>query len=159
MFLDEEHPDVSLSDWEAFRKGFSPCLIEEVLNRKDVRTPDWEVPLARGYAIASRILLRQAGRQSRTQYSRGWRQGKMYFVRENGPHQLYVTQYYNQDLWAISRRLPFLSMQEGNEMLVFLFGSTPMLTRTCQSAIDLADLSADRPPPQSTLDKHNSGSG
>jgi hypothetical protein len=145
--FEDGHPNVALSDWETFRREFSPLLIKEVLNRKDVRTPDWEVPLARGYAIASSLLLQRAANQCGMHFLLEWRQGKMYFVRETGPHELFVTQYYNQDLWAISRRLPVLSMQERDETLVFVFGSTPMLTRDYQSAMNLADLCSDSPPP------------
>jgi hypothetical protein len=147
IMFEDGHPDVALSDWETFRKEFSPFLIEQVLDRKDVRAPDWQLPLARGYAIASRLLLQRAANQSGTDISRGWRQGKMYFVRETGPNKLIVVQFYNQDLWAITRRLPELTMQEAEETLVVVFGSTPMLTRNYQSAMNLADLCSDNPPP------------
>jgi hypothetical protein len=33
MVHDECHPDVSLSDWDAFCTGVSPYLIEQVLDR------------------------------------------------------------------------------------------------------------------------------
>jgi hypothetical protein len=145
--FEDGHTDVPLSDWEIFRKEFPPLLIEEVLDRKDVRTPDWEVPLARGYAIAGRHLLQSAADQSGTTASRGWQQGKMYFAREAGPNKLFVVQYYNRDLWAISRRLPEQATFEATETLVFAFGSTPMLTRCYQSAMNLADLCCDSPPP------------
>ena len=61
MVHDEFHPDVSLSDWEAYRDWVSPHPFEEVLDRSKVRLPDWYLPLARGAAIPDRQLLSRAG--------------------------------------------------------------------------------------------------
>jgi hypothetical protein len=51
--MDDEpgHPNVAPSDWEAFRKGFSPFSFAEVIDRSELDLPDWFVPLARGVAI------------------------------------------------------------------------------------------------------------
>ena len=51
MFSDDKHLDVTLSDWEAFRREFSPFRIEEVVDRNEIELPDWFLPLARGAAI------------------------------------------------------------------------------------------------------------
>jgi hypothetical protein len=72
MFRDEQHPDVSLSDWEAFRKEFSPYLIEEVLDRSQLKLPDRFVPLARGVAIPSPYLLGRAGYRPGSRRPPGW---------------------------------------------------------------------------------------
>jgi hypothetical protein len=61
MVHDACHPDVPLSDWEAFRNEASPYLIERVLDRSETRLPRWFLPLARGAAIASPYLLARAG--------------------------------------------------------------------------------------------------
>lgn len=108
MYRNEQHPDVSLPDWETFREEFPPYLIEQVLNRKDVSIPEWHVPLARGCAIASNLLLQRAGNQPGAHLLRGWREGNGYFVREIDLTKLFITQCHNQDFWTISRSLPEL---------------------------------------------------
>ena len=78
MMSDEHHPDVSRSDWEAFRNSFSPALFEEVIDRTEGMLPDHFVPLARGIAIPSDALLRKAcvGVKDRPTSWR-WRKGKL----------------------------------------------------------------------------------
>ena len=53
MVDDDCHPDVSLSDWKAFRNWVSPYPFEKVLDRSETRLPHWYLPLARGAAIPS----------------------------------------------------------------------------------------------------------
>jgi hypothetical protein len=72
MFRDEQHPDVSLSDWDAFCTGASPYLIEQVLDRGAAGLPSWFLPLARGAAIPSPYLLRRAGYRPGSPCARGW---------------------------------------------------------------------------------------
>ncbi len=66
MMHEDGHPNVTLSDWQAFvawqKSRVSPSPIEEVVDRNETGClPDWFVPLARGIAIASDDLLREAG--------------------------------------------------------------------------------------------------
>jgi hypothetical protein len=53
MFHEDGHPDVSLSDWETFRKEFSPYQFAAVLDRTEILIDRWFVPLARGVVIAT----------------------------------------------------------------------------------------------------------
>ena len=61
MIYDIGHPHVTSLDWQTFRKEFSPLLIGEVIDRSEIKLPDWFVPLARGVAIASDALLLMSG--------------------------------------------------------------------------------------------------
>jgi hypothetical protein len=56
-----DHLDVSLSEWQTFLKEPPPHLIAELIDRRKIGLPDWFVPFARGVAIASNALLRDAG--------------------------------------------------------------------------------------------------
>ena len=67
------HPHIPLSGWQTFRKEFSPYLIKEVIDRSEIKLPDWFVPLARGVAIASDHLLHRAGYRPGSYRPRGWR--------------------------------------------------------------------------------------
>jgi hypothetical protein len=60
MILEVGHPNVPLADWQAFRKECWPSTIKEVIDRSEIKLPDWFVPLARGIAIASDHLLHRA---------------------------------------------------------------------------------------------------
>ena len=48
MLYDFDHPDVTLSDWQAFHKEFPPHLIAEVIDRSQLDLPDNFLPLAGG---------------------------------------------------------------------------------------------------------------
>jgi hypothetical protein len=61
MVHDECHPNVSLSDWEAYRDWSSPHPFEKVLDRDEARLPYWYLPLARGAAIPNQYLLSWTG--------------------------------------------------------------------------------------------------
>src|SRR5271170_5622186 len=74
MFDDVEYPNVTVSDWETFHKDFPRSLIDEVIDRNEARLPNWFLPLARGVAIASDELLRQAGYHEERYQPRGWRE-------------------------------------------------------------------------------------
>jgi hypothetical protein len=135
MFRDEQHPDVSLSDWECFRKEFSPYLIEKVLDRSLADLPDWFVPLARGAATPSRYLLgKRAG------YGRGWRRPPGWLKEPGGklfkefPGECLIVAPC-QSLWRIERegslQRPHFRV---NWTLAHIFGSTPILARNVQAA-------------------------
>jgi hypothetical protein len=139
MFSDEQHPDVSLSDWNAFQKWTSPDLFENVLDRKSADLPDWFVPLARGAAIPSRYLLRRAG------YGLGWRRPPGW-RKEGRAGELFKA--YRECLivtpcgpfWRIEREgtlhRPHFHI---NMTLAHFFGSTPILAPNAEAAICLAE--------------------
>jgi hypothetical protein len=140
MFRDEQHPDVPLSDWDAFQRwGRRPYLIEKALDRSSANLPDWFVPLARGAATPSKHLLRIAG------YGRGYRRPPGW---HKGPSGELSKEFYRdclivtpgQPLWRIERegslQRPHFRV---NLTLAHIFGSTPILARNVQAAICLAE--------------------
>jgi hypothetical protein len=147
MFLDEQHPDVSLSDWEAFRNEFSPCVIETVLDRSAVNIPHWFVPLARGAAIPSSSLLRRAG--YRPSYrARGWSKARDEVWKDFGEGCVAVAG--GPRLWRIERDGSLLRplVRTTNLTLAHIFGSTPILARSYQAATCLAEFCFwEGPPP------------
>jgi hypothetical protein len=155
MVHDECHPDVSLSDWQAFREWHSPTAasgaaqcraIETVLDRSQVRLPRWYLPLARGAATPSSYLLRNAGHHPGAYRARGWKKCK---PRPDREQELFKD--LGRDCLIVTRCKPFwrITMDRGvlsrphnhpNFALVHMFGSTPILTRTYQEATYLAEL-------------------
>ena len=145
MFREDGHPDVPLSDWETFRREVSPYQIDEVLDRSQTKLPDRIVPLARGIAIASRHLLSRAGYRPGSRRPRGW------YKCHDGAYRkddLTVRGYNESSLWHIERN-GSLSRPHGysNMALVHQFGSTPILARTCQAAMHLAEFCSQKAPP------------
>jgi hypothetical protein len=134
------HPDVSLRDWEAFREWVSPHPFEKVLDRSKVRLPRWYLPLARGAAIPNKRLLSWAGYRAGSHRARGWR--------KNNAEELYKD--LGRDCLIVTRCAPFWRIgwdtgalgrphDHSHFALVDLFGSTPVITRTCQEATYLAE--------------------
>lgn len=149
MFRDEGHPDISLSDWTTFKEEFSLCLIEEVIDRTEVKLQPRLLPLARGVAFASTHLLGRAGYRAGSCRARGW--SKLHcdvFCRDIGPDSLVVRGYERQPLWQVERNgPPGRPHGHPNMMLVHNFGSTPLLTRTYQQATYLAEFCYFNDPP------------
>ena len=145
MMFEEFHPIIPLSDWQGFKSWPKSCkefplnLIDEVIDRDESRLPKWFVPLARGVAIASDALLRAAGHRDRMHRPRGWRETSPdNFVREIGWDSfLLVRESDETGLWTVER-LGADRRYEVDEVLVFTFGWTPILTRSYQSAMRLA---------------------
>jgi hypothetical protein len=144
MVHDACHPDVPLSDWEAFRNEASPYLIERVLDRSETRLPRWFLPLARGAAIASPYLLARAGYRPGSYRAPGWRKPK------RKPSHEEVFKDLGRECLIVLRCKPFwwIALNTGslgrlhdhtNFALVHIFGSTPILTRTYQEATYLAE--------------------
>jgi hypothetical protein len=140
MFLDDEHPDIPLPDWDAFKRWGSPYLIEEILDRNSANLPDWFVPLARGAATPSRYLLRHAGYSRRYCRPSDWRKDP-----DNG--SLYKA-VYNEcmivtpcgPLWRIEREgTSYRPHRNINHPLAHVFGPTPILARNVQAAICLVE--------------------
>jgi hypothetical protein len=150
MFRDQGHPDITLPDWETFRKEFSPYLVEQVLDRGAAGLPSWFLPLARGAAIASPYLLHRAGYRPGSHRARAWfKPNREEVCKDLGRHCLTVLRV--RSLWRIC-------WAAGNELsrphnhalitLVHIFGSTPILTRSYQEATYLCEFCyEDGPPP------------
>jgi hypothetical protein len=140
MVHDDCHPDVSLSDWEAYRDWVSPHPFEEVLDRSKVRLPDWYLPLARGAAIPGRQLLSRAGYRAGSRRARGWlkRNGQQLY-KDLGSDCLIVERC--GSFWRIGWDTGTLARPHDHSKfaLVDLFGSTPIITRTYQEATYLAE--------------------
>jgi hypothetical protein len=151
MFRDEGHPDVSLSDWRAFCNEASPYVIEEVIDRSEIRLPARSLPLARGAAIASSYLLRRAGYRPGAHRPRGWKKPKCRAGSEEVFKELssgYLIILRCGLFWQITRDYGTVRPPHRNFALAHIFGSTPILTRTYQEATYLAEFcSKDGPPP------------
>jgi hypothetical protein len=149
MFRDEQHPDTSLSNWETFRREYSNFLLEEVVDRSEIKLPDWSVPLARGAAFPSSHLLRKAGYRLGSRRADGWSKPHHDVLwKDIGPDTLVVRGYCNQPLWSIERNgSPGRPHNHPNKTLVHLFGSTPILARNYPSATYLAEFCFLKGPP------------
>lgn len=152
MFYDEDHPNVALSEWAAFKASETArqSLITEVVDRRDCGFfADWLVPLARGAAIASHALLRQAGHHNGMHRPRDWRKvSRHYYSRRIGGegfcwlNTLVVRRCDKHDWWLIERRVA-----DVDQILVCRFGSTPIVTTSYASAMRLAmHCNIDNPP-------------
>jgi hypothetical protein len=146
MIFEVGHPDVPLADWQAFRKECWPINIKEVIDRSEIKLPDWFVPLARGVAIASDRLLHRAGYRAASRDPRGWRKSECDvfikpFVADKDINfaTLAVRQYANQSWWTIERYRECRKYGDITDVLVFGFGSTPIFCWNYQEAMRLAE--------------------
>jgi hypothetical protein len=153
VFYDPDHPDVSLREWETFRKEFPRHLIAEVIDRSDAKLPDWLVPFARGVAIASDDLLRDVGYRPGMYRPRGWRKSILYWdvlmwdIFPDRSQYLVVRQCFVRGLWMVERWSEERRCDNADEILVHEFGSTPIFTRSYQSAMRLAMYCHENGPP------------
>ena len=138
MKLEDGYPNVSLSDWQAFKAGQKvgkPLSdFDEVIDRRQLNLPDSFLPLARGGAVASTTLLRKAGYRPGTRQSQCWRRWPDNCelpLNTSCSRGLAVRKF--GSLWMVGRWLD-APMEE----LVFRFGSTPIFTRNSRSARQLA---------------------
>ncbi len=146
MMHEDGHPDVSLKDWKSFvdwqKTRISPSPIEEVIDRNKAGClPDWFVPLARGVAIASDTLLREAGYHHGMYRPHGWREYDCdCFMRDiDGTDDLLmVRRCAKHQWWTIERLGASRRYEDEDEVLVFQFASVPIFTRSYQSAMQLA---------------------
>ena len=146
MSYDVNHPDVPLSDWQKFRKRFPSNVIREVIDRSEIKLPEWFVPLARGVAIASDTLLRKSGYCRPSDRPSGWRQTECdVFIKpavadkDMGFAAIAVRQYADQSWWTVERYHEGRKYENITDVLVFDFGSTPIFCRDYQSAMWLAE--------------------
>jgi hypothetical protein len=104
MFCEEGHPDVTLSDWAAFKKGFSPFVIEEVIDRSAIKLLDRFLPLARGVVIASPHLLNTAGYRIGSRRPPGWSKPHCdVFQKDIRADNLLVRGYHGHPFWHVER--------------------------------------------------------
>ena len=146
MFYADGHPHVTGSEWQNFRKHFPLHLMKEVIGRSEIILPDWFVPLARGVAIASDTLLRNVGYRQGSHRPRGWRKMQCdVFIKRTVADKdmtfatLAVRQYANQRWWTIERYHEGRKYDDTTDVLVYLFGSTPIFCWNYQAAMCLAE--------------------
>jgi len=132
------------SDWEAQGSSpVSPHLIGEIIDRDKCHFSNCVAPWARGIAVASHGLLRKAGHQEGKGRPRGWREvrpgcfSRVIVLNFWDPTSLLVQRCGKQHLWTVER-LPTGQQAAAYELLVHRFGSTPIFTRSHQSAMRLA---------------------
>jgi hypothetical protein len=144
MFFDVDHREIPLSNWQTFLKEPPPHLIAEVIDRSKLGLPWWFVPFARGVAIASHALLREAGHRLGMHRQPGWLNYNVDLFRWmidwdpfNG-RWLLVRQCNNRGLWTVERWRKKRPHGNADEVLVHQFASTPIFTRSYQAATRLA---------------------
>lgn len=151
------HADASQSSWEAFRNEPSQLLFSEIIDRSNTEWPDHCVPLARGVAVASPLLLRAAGYCHGSRIPRCWRylaseqlvggpspglaQSHFVIVSEDWHGALLYTRRYG-DLWNVEWATQGMLPQT----LVFRSGSTPIVARTYEAAMRLGEFCISTPP-------------
>jgi hypothetical protein len=138
---DPGHPDTTLADWSTFQKEASPYLIDKIIDRRATHLPVWFVPLARGAAIASSCLLSNAGYRpgmGLCPVARTRMEPRAIELEVDGDNRLVVRRYgrlWTAEWWN-DDRCPF--HKHADQVLVHSFGSTPILTRSCEAASYLA---------------------
>ena len=138
MFNHVDHPDVPVRDWQKFLAYPSPYQANEVIARRECDLPDWYVPLARGVAIADDELLRYAGYDEGMRPPQGWHQTHCDVFEFYTDFKTLKVRGFNPSLWMIERWGSVRPHVHSNEVLVCLFGSIPMCTRSCSAAMCLA---------------------
>ncbi len=148
MLFEEGHPNVTLEDWQAFKRWQKICkqwsVIDEVIDRSECCIPDCFVPLARGVAIASDTLMRRIGQHvgtDRPPPPPHWL--NLRFDRFTGFFcsgdcaALEVRKFEGTNLWTVERH-DLDGGRHDEEVLVYMFGSTPIFTLSYQAAMRLA---------------------
>jgi hypothetical protein len=144
MFYDIDHPNVTLSEWEAFKaqEGARQTRFSKIVDREDCGFfPDWFTPLARGVAIAAPALLEKAGYRQGMRRPCDWTKWDpdVYSLRlgytegADSSNALIVRRCDKHPWWMIERRLA-----DVEQVLVCKFGSTPILAPDYKSAMCLA---------------------
>ena len=149
-------PQVSRSDWQKFDREFSP-LIEEVIDRREAKLPDWLVPVAHGVFVASNALLRTAGHRDGMRRPRGWREAIGNDVDGVYVHHVAPVEPYNRrwllvreclvpGLWMVERWTHRRRHRDADDILVHECGPTPIFTRSYPAAMRLAMRHVKGPP-------------
>jgi hypothetical protein len=125
-----------LLSWPAFQKEASQFQIAEIIERSDTDLRDDFVPWAPGMVVASDYLLRAAGHYPGACRPQGWsRQSDGLFRKPL--HRWYLTVSRCGEFWLIEREI--------EEVLVYHYGSLPVVTRSYQAAMRLAEYCHLRP--------------
>jgi hypothetical protein len=146
MFNDLDHPNITLAEWQDFLARQKSCkeppmhLIEEVIDRCQCCVAKWFVPLARGAAVASDTLLRSVGHRPGMGRPRGWCETSPdYFTKPVNVFDLLMVRECDEtNLWTVERLNAPRRHVDDDDILVHVFGSTPIFTRSAASAMRLA---------------------
>jgi hypothetical protein len=143
MMFEEGHPNVTLEDWQAFIEWQKICkqwsVIDKVIDRSECCIPDWFVPLARGVAIASDALMRRVGQHPGSDPPHWLKFGPDCFggLFCSDCTSLEVRKFEGTNLWTVER-CDLDGGRHDEVVLVHIFASTPIFTRSHQSAMRLA---------------------
>ena len=110
--------------WQSFLNYPLHRSLAQIIDRKNTNLPSNYVPWAPAIALASNSLLKAAAASSQAGYPGKWRK-----------HQRYG-HYYRGEV-RITERSGFWFIERGDQVLVFIFGTMPICTRTHRDAIGL----------------------
>ena len=132
-----ERQNAVSKDWRRFLRQRLSYSIGKVVNRRKAKLPTDFVPWAPGIVMASDHLLRLAGYHSRSGRPKGWRlQPSRGEYRKDWPSLLVRN---HGKFWTVEEYL-------SESVLVFIYGSMPVCTRTYEEAMWLAEYSLDSRP-------------
>jgi hypothetical protein len=124
--------------WQKFLREPPPHLIAEVVERDDTEMPDRFVPWAPGVVVASDHLLAAAHHRLGSRPPLGWSQHKpRVFWKPARTNRLWVCGL--GEFWTVEREI--------ETVLVFAYGSMPIVTRSYQAAMRLAEYCHPQPAP------------
>ena len=118
--------DAIKKDWQAFLAAPRSMVIAEVIERKAAKLGNRYVEWSPGIVIASDYLLRVAQQNSRQPLD--WHRSSQHDGFETTSGSLVVRK--RGEFWAI---------EQHDRVLVFIYGSMPVCTRTPEAAIKLAE--------------------
>ena len=118
-------------------KNTAPNLFECDIDRSQTEMPDYYLPTAPGVLIAGPDMLHAAGDVPGTPDPAGWTRGASGLMKpsRDGSRRLWVQPCGR--FWIIERSA--LDVRAHDEALVFAFVLLPIWTRTCNSAMRLAE--------------------
>jgi hypothetical protein len=114
--------------WSAFLNNLPLHVVDEVVERCSTDLPDQFVAWAPGILVASNWLLQRANYCPGSCRPSGWLGDQELFWKPTDQNWLHVRRCGN--FWTVER---------DKEVLVFIYGSMPIFTRTHQAAMRLAD--------------------
>ncbi len=128
--MSSQHPNISLSDWERFRKYSSPFVYRDIINRGVGHIKWYLIPRSHGVAVPSEYLLRLSGYVGpRIGGRRGY---KFNYIENAGAYTVMIYSILERDLWIIERRDKVANIRE---ILVVSFGWTPLATTHFRAAL------------------------
>jgi hypothetical protein len=134
--LIEDRRNIVLKDWPAFVIQPGSYLIAEFIEREIADLPSDFFPWAPGIVVASGDLLRTVGYRPRSRGPNGWTLGQPdVFTKVIYGNRLLVRGC--GEFWTVEREI--------DEALAFPHGPVPILTRTRQAAMRLAEYCHPKP--------------